>query len=257
MRYFFHIGYNGSNYRGWQKLPQTSGENVQEIIELNLSKILKSSVSIVGCGRTDTGVHADQFFFHVDINKTWDYDLKFRMNKNLPDDIAVFDIIPVEDSRHARFDATERTYRYLIHTQKAPHITNTSAYYPGENPDVKLVERAVAMLTRYDDYSPFSKNIGPDRSTICKIKSASFDSNISGDRFTFQITANRFLNGMIRIIVHKLLLIGRHELSLQEFEQHLVSKKKPAINRLAHPQGLHLTKVVYPFLEIRSSSGGE
>jgi tRNA pseudouridine38-40 synthase len=250
MRYFFHIGYNGFNYRGWQKLPQTKGMNVQEIIESNLSKILKTNLTIVGCGRTDAQVHADQFFFHIDIDKTWDFDLKFRLNKNLPNDIALFDILPLEGLPHARFDAIKRTYNYFIHTYKDPHITNVSAYYPGEDPDVELIEKAIDLLLRYEDYGPYTKNIPTDRPTICKVTAAKFYANKSGDRFRFEITANRFLNGMIRIIVHKLLSIGRHELTVNEFEQHLISKRKPRINRLAYPQGLHLTKVSYPFLDV-------
>jgi tRNA pseudouridine38-40 synthase len=82
--------------------------NVQQVLETTLSQILKSPHIIIGCGRTDAQVHASQFFFHVDIEKEWDYDLKFRMNKVLPPDIAVFDIIPMDGLQHARFDATKR-----------------------------------------------------------------------------------------------------------------------------------------------------
>jgi tRNA pseudouridine38-40 synthase len=256
LRYFCHIGYNGFNYRGWQKLPQTKGANVQEVIESNLSKVLKTDLTIVGCGRTDAQVHAAQFFFHVDLDKSWDYDLKVRLNQNLPNDIAVFDVIPLEGSPHARFDAVERTYRYFIHTEKNPYITNISAYYPGVDLDVELVKKAAALLIKYDDYSPFSKNVPAGRSTICKVTAVNFDVNKSRDGFTFEIKANRFLNGMIRIIVHKLLSIGRNELGIDEFEQHLISKQKPAINRLVHPQGLHLVKVIYPYLDIPTKATG-
>jgi len=77
----------------------------------------------MGCGRTDAQVHASQFFFHTDVQNAWDYDLMFRVNKALPDDIAVFEIIPVEENQHARFDATLRTYDYFIHTYKDPFLT--------------------------------------------------------------------------------------------------------------------------------------
>jgi tRNA pseudouridine38-40 synthase len=254
VRYFFHIGYNGFNYRGWQKLPQTKGLSLQEIVESRLNKILKSNHTIVGCGRTDAQVHADQFFFHVDIDNEWDFDLKFRLNKNLPDDVAVFDILPMEGQPHARFDAIERTYNYFIHTLKDPHLVNISAYYPETGLDVALMMKAASLLVNYEDYAPFSKNLPGDRPTICKIRSARFHVNGDGDRFRFEITSNRFINGMIRIIVQKLLLIGRRKLSIDEFEGYLVSKRKPAINRLAYPQGLHLTKVKYPFLDLPSRS---
>ena len=70
-------------------MPQLN--SVQFILESVLSQILKTKLTIVGCGRTDAQVHASQFFFHVDIDEAWEYDLMFRLNKNLPNDIAIFD----------------------------------------------------------------------------------------------------------------------------------------------------------------------
>ncbi|MDF2432121.1 MAG: tRNA pseudouridine38-40 synthase, partial [Mucilaginibacter sp.] len=118
MRYFFHIGYHGSAYSGWQK--HAGILSVQDVLETRLSKLLKTTVNIVGCGRTDAGVHASQFFFHADIEREWNSDLFFRLNKILPDDIAIFDIIPMQGAVHARFDAVQRTYDYFIHTYKDP-----------------------------------------------------------------------------------------------------------------------------------------
>ena len=254
MRYFVHIGFDGFNYRGWQKLPQTKGRNVQEIIEVTLSKVLKTNLTIVGCGRTDAQVHAGQFFFHVDIKANWAFDLKSRLNMNLPKEIAVFDILQVDDSSHARFSAIERTYNYFIHTVKDPFLANISAYYSKEDFDIDLMKKAASLLTNYEDYRALSKNIPFGRSTICKVTAANLYADENGGWFRFEICANRFLNGMIRIIVQKLLLIGRHSLSLSEFENYLASQKKPPINRLAFPQGLHLTKVTYPFMDIPTKS---
>ena len=118
MRYFFHIGYNGSNYRGWQR--QNKAISVQQIFEENLSLVLKHPITCIGCGRTDAEVHANQFFFHIDVTQDWDFDLLLRLNIMLPRDIAVFDIIKVEDNSHAQFDAISRTYNYFIHTYKDP-----------------------------------------------------------------------------------------------------------------------------------------
>jgi tRNA pseudouridine38-40 synthase len=254
MRYFFHIGFDGFNYLGWQKLPQTKGRNVQEIIEVNLSKVLKTKLTIVGCGRTDAHVHAAQFFFHVDVEKGWDFDLKSRLNMNLPKEIAVFDILPVDDQSHARFSATERTYNYFIHTEKDPYLANISAYYAKEDLDVELMKKAVSLLGEYDDYGALSKSIPAGQSTVCKVRAANLFAGKNGEWFRFEISSNRFLSGMIRIIVQKLLLIGRHKVSVHEFEGYLLSKQKPAVNKLAFPQGLHLTKVTYPFMDIPTKS---
>jgi tRNA pseudouridine38-40 synthase len=250
LRYFFHIGYNGFDYRGWQKLPQIKGVNVQAIIETQLSSILKTDLTIVGCGRTDAKVHASQFFFHVDIEKEWDFDLLFRLNKNLPAGISIFDILPVDNSRHARFDATSRTYNYFIHTYKDPYLSDISAMYLRKDLNIAEMKKAVSLLPKYDDYKPLSK-IGPlGKSTICKVTHADLYSDESGDCLRLEISANRFLRGMIRVIVHKLLLIGRGELSVEEFESYLISKIGPPIDRVAHPQGLYLSKVKYPFLDL-------
>jgi tRNA pseudouridine38-40 synthase len=252
LRYFFHIGYNGYRYRGWQKLPQA--HNIQVIIERLLSQILKTNLTIVGCGRTDAQVHASQFFFHVDIADAWDYDLLFRLNKNLPADIAIFDIIPMDGSPHARFDAVSRTYNYFIHTYKDPYLSDISALYLAKHFNLAEMKRAVLLLPKYDDYRPFCKNASALRTTICKITDANLYTDERGDNIRFEITANRFLKGMVRIIMQKLLLIGRGELTVDEFEAHLISKETPKVIKGAYPQGLYLSQVKYPFLEIPSRS---
>src|SRR5205085_5482829 len=139
--------------------------------------------------------------------------------------------------------AIERTYNYFIHTEKDPYMANISAYYAKEDLDVDLMKKAVSLLVDYEDYRALSKSIPADRSAICKIKAANFFAGKNGDWFRFEISSNRFLNGMIRIVVQKLLTIGRQTLSLNEFESYLLSKQKPLVNRLAFPQGLHLTTV--------------
>lgn len=252
MRYFFHIGYNGFNYRGWQKLPQA--HSVQAVVEKVLSQILKTDLNIVGCGRTDAQVHASQFFFHVDIDVVWDYDLIFRLNKNLPDDIAIFDIIPMEGLPHARLHATSRTYNYFIHTYKDPYLSTISSEYLDKNLNLAEMKKAVALFPKYRDYAAFCKNLAMQRTTICKITTAELYTDEKGDSIRFSISSNRFLSGMIRILMQKLLLIGRGELSVDEFESHLISKEQPKIIKGAYPQGLYLSQVKYPFLEIPSRS---
>ena len=104
MRYFLHISYHGGNYRGWQS--QGLGKSVQEVLEKNLSNIFKTPITCIGCGRTDAEVNASQYFLHFDLKQVIDFDLVFRLNKVLPDDISVFEIISLPDNRHARFDAS-------------------------------------------------------------------------------------------------------------------------------------------------------
>jgi tRNA pseudouridine38-40 synthase len=248
MRYFFHIGYLGASYRGWQRQPKA--RNVQEVIENALGQILKTETVITGCGRTDAGVHASQFFFHVDIRNPWDFDLLFRTNKVLPDDIAVFEIIPLAGEPHARFDATSRTYDYFIHTYKDPFLSNLSSFYPERNLDLEKMKRAAALLPRYSDYAALCKSPASYRTTLCHVTSAAIFADSNGDKLRFRISANRFLSKMIRAIVGKLLNVGRHEMTVDEFETYLQGSRPPGEIEPAHPQGLYLSKVTYPFLDL-------
>lgn len=248
MRYFFHIAYHGTNYSGWQKHPGVL--NVQEILETALGKLLKQPVTINGCGRTDAQVHASQFFFHTDIDRELDDEFFFRLNKILPDDIAVFEIIPMQGLPHARFDAVQRSYDYFIHTYKDPFLTNFSSLYLHPKLDLDKMRSAVALLPRHNDYRAFCKMPDKNNHTICNVSSAALFINNNGDKIRFQISANRFLSKMVRIIIGRLLDVGEGKMSVDEFEHHLISKETPKVIIPAYPQGLYLSKVTYPYLDI-------
>lgn len=248
MRYFVHISYKGTRYYGWQYQPNKL--SVQEVLETSLSKLLKNTVIIFGCGRTDAGVHASQFYFHFDTEKEWDFDLFFRWNRILPDDIAIFDIIPVEGRKHARYDAILRTYDYFIHTYKDPFLSESSAFYLLPELNLLQMKKAVMLLPEYNDYSAYCKSPGKNEHNICNVSSAALFINANGNRLRFQISSNRFLGRMIRILSRKLIEIGTGTFSVDEFESHLISKRTPDLILPAHPQGLYLTKVAYPFLDL-------
>ena len=248
LRFFFHIAYYGNHYRGWQRQPGI--HNVQQVLETLLAQILKTEVNVIGCGRTDALVHASQYFFHIDVDKEWDFDLLFRLNKNLPSDIAIFEIIPVKDNQHARFDAVQRTYDYFIHTYKDPFLNLISTLYLERNLDLDKMNAAISLLTRYNDYRAFCRTPDDYEHTICNVSSAKLFVDPSGDKLRFQISANRFLGKMIRIIVGKLLEVGKGQLSVDEFESYLITKETPRLIEPAYPQGLFLSKVTYPYLDI-------
>lgn len=252
MRYFFHIGYLGTNYNGWQIHPD--GIGVQQVLEKCLSQVFKTPLQIVGCGRTDAQVHASQFFFHLNLDTPWDFDLAFRLNNLLPDDIAVFDIIPVDSRQHARFDAIARTYDYFIHTYKDPFLSSFSSMYLIPNWDIESMNRAAGLLLKYNDYHAFCKMPDRNQHTICNISTAGVFADSSGDRLRFHISANRFLGKMVRIITGKLIEIGSGKLSVDEFEAHLINPQLTQVIKPAYPQGLYLSKVTYPYLEIPARS---
>jgi tRNA pseudouridine38-40 synthase len=248
VRYFFHIGYYGQAYSGWQKLPGIV--SIQEVLETALSRVLKQPIAINGCGRTDAQVHASQFFFHTDLTLPEDVDLLFRLNKALPSAIAIFDIHPVEDTAHARLSAIQRSYDYFIHTYKDPFLHHGSSLYLHKGLDLNAMKQAAALLTQYRDYRAFCVTPNKNRTTLCTVTNAQLFTNVAGDRIRFHISANRFLSKMIRIIVHRLLQVGNGSMSLQQFEQYLIDPVPPKTIRPAYPQGLYLSRVVYPFLDL-------
>jgi tRNA pseudouridine38-40 synthase len=248
LRYFFHIAYNGHNYSGWQKQPKVN--SVQEVIENKLSQAFKTPLTINGCGRTDAQVHASQFFFHVDIAEDWDFDLIFRLNKLLPHNISVFDIIPMDGKAHARFDAVQREYDYYIHTYKDPFLSQLSSYYNYKDLNLAEMARAASLLPNYKDYRALCTTPDKNEHTICYVKEASLYTSASGDNLRFHISSNRFLGKMIRIITGKLLKIGTGNMSVAEFEHLLITKETPKLLEPAHPTGLYLSKVTYPYLNL-------
>ncbi|OWK69103.1 tRNA pseudouridine(38-40) synthase TruA [Pedobacter sp. AJM] len=248
MRYFFHIAYQGQHYNGWQKQP--GAISVQEVIEKALLKIFKTPIAIIGCGRTDAHVHASQFFFHADIQQEFEFDLAYRLNKALPQNIAIFHIFKMEGLPHARFDAVQRRYDYFIHTYKDPFLANQSSLYLESNLDLLSMKKAVSLLPIYKDYRAFCTQPNKYEHTICNVMEADLFMNAKGDRIRFHIASNRFLSKMIRILMGKLLRIGKGELSLDEFESLLINLETPKTLNPAHPTGLYLSKVTYPYLNL-------
>jgi tRNA pseudouridine38-40 synthase len=248
LRYFVHVGYHGANYSGWQK--HAGVVSVQQVLETALIQVLKTTIAIVGCGRTDAGVHASQFFFHMDVEKLWDFDLLFRLNKLLPDDIAVFDIIAMDGLPHARFDAIQRSYDYFIHTYKDPFFSGFSSLYAEKDFDLGNMKTAVTLLSRYNDYRAFCTSPDKNEHTICNVSTATLLTSANGDRLRFHISANRFLGKMIRIIVGRLISIGTGKMSVDEFESFLIKPQSHSEITPAYPQGLYLSKVTYPYLDI-------
>lgn len=215
-----------------------------------MQKVLKVPLRISGCGRTDAQVHASQYVFHVDLPEIFDFDLLSRLNRNLPPDITIFDILPVHEKASARFDATLRRYDYFIHTRKDPFLMGNSALYADMQFDLSRMRAAVHLLPQYEDYYAFCKSPAGFNTTICKVTSAHLWTDQRGERLRFQISANRFLTGMIRIIVGRLLEVGAGKMSVDAFEHHLRDKQTPRIITGAYPQGLYLSKIWYPYLDL-------
>ena len=241
MRYFIELSYDGTPFVGWQRQP--SGDSVQSCLKDALSILFRKPLRIVGAGRTDAGVHAHQLFAHVDIDEHIDQDLTFRLNKLLPKEIAVRNIIAVAQDAHARFDAVSRSYRYHITTQKNPFLQKRS-YQFAKPLDIELMNQAAKILIDHEDFKCFSKSKTDVKTYICDIHYAHWQQD--GSELVFFIQANRFLRNMVRAIVGTLLEVGLRKISISDFEAILASRDRSQAGYSVPAHGLYLNKVNYP-----------
>lgn len=244
-RYFIRLSYHGAAYNGWQIQPHIGTITVQGTIEKALKTLLQCEMSLTGCGRTDTGVHAKDYYAHFDGNIMDVELLKYKMNRILPDDIAIHDIISVHDDAHARFDAISRAYEYALHIRKSP-FQHESFYYNYLSLDLTKLNEAAAILLEYQDFASFCKSKSDVQTTLCKIKESYWRRD--GDNFVYRITADRFLRGMIRLVVGMCLNVARDAITIQEVKGALESKRKLDMNWSVPPDGLMLCDIRYPYL---------
>lgn len=244
-RYFIHLAYNGTAYCGWQTQPDLP--TVQLTLEQTLSTLLRQPIAVVGCGRTDTGVHASDFYAHFDSAEYGmrSSELVFKLNNMLPPDIAIFDIFLVADNAHARFDATARTYQYHVSDRRLPFRQGlyTRIWF---QPDIDLMNRAAEVLMEYDDFTSFAKLHTQVKTNICHLTAAHWDR--VGDEWVFTIRSNRFLRNMVRSVTGTLLDVGRGKLTIDGLRQIIERKDRCAAGVSMPACGLFLTKVEYPFL---------
>jgi tRNA pseudouridine38-40 synthase len=234
------IAYNGTNYCGWQK--QENAITVQQTIEDALSKILRSKIFVVGCGRTDTGVHALHYVLDFEVGQVPFDNWIFRLNQVLPDDIAAHQFSVVSDDFHSRFDALSRTYLYKISLKKNPFLQNMS-YYLWKAPNLDLMNNACEILKNNIDFEAFCKKGSNQKSTICYVSEAKWLETPDGLEFT--ITANRFLRNMVRAIVGTLIEVGYGNITISAFQDIINAKDRKRAGKSAPARGLYLQKICY------------
>lgn len=244
MRYFIHLAYNGTPYHGWQIQPNAT--SVQETLNNALSVLLQSDINLMGAGRTDTGVHAKEMYAHFDFEILLDIpNLVHKLNSYLPKDIVIYDIIPVNDDAHSRFDATKRTYEYHIHQFKNPFLHQLSWYF-NQPLDIALMNEAAKLLFNYTDFECFSK-VNTDVNTFdCTIFEAYWKKE--KDQLVFTITANRFLRNMVRSIVGTLVNVGLKKITLSDFKAIIESKNREKAGFSVPAYGLYLKEISYEYI---------
>lgn len=243
-RYFIQLAFDGSRYCGWQR--QDNAPTVQGEIENALSLLLKKPTGIIGCGRTDTGVHAKDFFAHFShtgLTPEQAKEIAHRLNRMLPDDIAISEIFRVGAGAHARFSAVSRTYRYYVSTRKNP-FTKAYRWSRPLLPDIVKMNTAAELLRGTQDFSSFAKLHAQTLTNICTVREAYWEE--IGSDLIFTITADRFLRNMVRAIVGTLWKLGIGQTDLAGFIETMQKKDRSAAGISVPACGLFLEKVVYP-----------
>ena len=253
MRVFFHIAYNGSNYSGWQYQPNSF--SIQEVLEGRLSKIFKRKITVFGCGRTDKGVHASQYFFHIEIIKELPHDFEFILNKHLPSSITLFEIICFKDKEHSRYDALTRTYDYFMHTKSDPYLDNYSTLITdGDVLDFDKMKAAADLVKEHYDFRGLCLQPNSHNNTLCKIVDSKLYVDLKENRLRFSISSNRFLKGMIRVLVSNLIKVGDGSLTLTHFKKYMDNSEISPSHKPAPPNGLYLSRVEYEYLKRKNES---
>ena len=242
MRFFITLSFDGTNYHGWQIQPNS--DSVQQRLQEALSTLLRQPIEVVGAGRTDTGVHARMMVAHFDWEELIDgKQLAYKLNKFLPQDIAVQEVRLVDEEKHARFSATLRTYHYFIHTRKDPFQQAYSWQVPFKL-DFEKMNEAAKVLLEYKDFTSFSKVNTDTKTNLCDVKEA-FWEEIAPDRWRFTITANRFLRNMVRAIVGTLVEVGRGRLSPEDVRRIIEAKDRCSAGESVPAKGLFLVDIKY------------
>ncbi len=237
------ICYDGSRYKGWQRLSGTDN-TIQGKIETALSRILDEPIEISGSGRTDAGVHArgQVASFHCQSGKSC-AEILSDLRRYLPEDIGIYSCKEVSPRFHARLNAKEKTYLYRIWNSEAPCVFDRKfvAIFP-EQLDVDAMQAAAARICGEHDFSAFCGNPKFKKSTVRFVRSV--DIQRVGDELRILVTGNGFLHSMVRIITGTLIEVGRGERDADSIPA-LFGAKRAEAGFLAPAQGLCLQEVYY------------
>ncbi|WP_299527284.1 tRNA pseudouridine(38-40) synthase TruA [uncultured Lutibacter sp.] len=243
LRYFIELSYKGTNYHGWQVQPNAI--SIQELLNKALTTIFRTAINVIGAGRTDTGVHAEQLFAQVDLDNEIKTEVViYKLNSLLPNDIVVENILKTTDSAHARFDATSRSYEYRIFLGRNPFLIDTTWQINNKKLNIVKMNEAAEILLTYTNFKCFSRTNSNVKTYNCDIRKAEWV--LTNKMLIFHITADRFLRNMVRAIVGTLIDVGKEKITLEGFKQIIESKDRCNAGTSAPAQGLFLTQVTYP-----------
>lgn len=238
------IEYDGTRYKGWQK-QKDNVSTVQDKIEKVLSKMAGEEVQVIGCGRTDTGVHAMNYIANFHTNSTFtNEDILNYLYEFLPEDIVVKTVTDVHDRFHARYNAKAKTYVYTINNGKYRNVFDRKyAYHTSENLNLNAMEAAADVLVGTHDFQSFTSLKPGSKSTVRTINYINI--NKDGDIIKIEVNGDGFLMNMVRIIAGTLLEVGRGNLNASDVAKILEQKKRSEAGPMAQAKGLCLKEVEY------------
>jgi tRNA pseudouridine38-40 synthase len=244
-RYQVLIEYVGTNFVGWQI--QSNGKSIQKLIQIKLSKLLKEKISLVGSGRTDSGVHAIEQSAHFDCKKeiqNLDKFLKYINHFVNDKSISIIDIKKKKLNFHARFSAKQRIYKYIIFNRLSrPSIEKERGWHIIKELDINMMKKGAKKLLGTKDFSTFRSSSCNATSPIRTIKLIKIKS-IKG-RIEIQFKSQSFLQQQVRSMVGCLKYLAEKKWSLKKFDLVLKSKKRILCAPPAPAEGLFLEKVIY------------
>lgn len=257
MRYFLKLSYNGRPFHGWQSQPNAVG--VQQRVEEALSIVTRLPIRIVGAGRTDAGVHARVMYAHFDLEEPVADKGRFllSLNRLVGPDISFGDLIPVAADAHARFDATERSYKYFVSYEKTPFFSPFSWRSPSLL-DIDKMNEAASLLLSTDDFTSFAKLHSDAKTNICDVRKAEWTHlnpelqdmlPVPGGGIVFTIVADRFLRNMVRAIVGSLVDVGKGKISVDGFRDIIGKRNRCSAGTSMPPEALFLWDVKYPYIQ--------
>lgn len=242
-RIAFRVMYDGTDFVGWQRQP--NGRSVQEELERMLGRIAGDvAVTVTGAGRTDSGVHAHGQAAHADIATRYDdADLMHALQRMAPADVAVYDLRTVPEAFHARYTACARSYRYTIIERADPFLARY-AWRIDRPLDPDRLNAAAALALGRHDFTSLSKHNPDTPNSVCDIATAVWSARANG--VVFEITADRFLYGMVRLLVGLHVDVERGRRSLDEAAGILAARDRNLQSASAPAAGLSLVDVLYP-----------
>ncbi|PVD53321.1 tRNA pseudouridine(38-40) synthase TruA [Terrimonas sp.] len=240
-RYFIEVAYKGNNYAGFQV--QDNVLTIQSEVQKALAVFYKEQIPLTGSSRTDAGVHALQNYFHADVPFFIQQKNIYNLNALLPRDIAIKNILQVNNEAHCRFDAESREYKYYVSRKKNPFITDRSYFFPYSIDEEKLHEAAATILN-YTDFTSFSKRNTQVKTFICQVLESRWVKE--DDCLVYHVKANRFLRGMVRGLTGTMLQVAREKITIDDFKKIIESRDCTKADFAVPGHGLFLVQVNYP-----------